>query len=94
LQVEARGVADAEVTRAKGEAAAQLIRAEGSREAANLIAGSETAVRFAMIDKTGQALNKPGKTTFFFGCQTEGLGDTLLPALAAQGKLLEAAQRK
>ena len=80
--------------RAKGAAAAELIRAHGSREAAELIAGSATAVHFAMIEKTGQALNNSGgKTTFFFGTPKESCGDMLLPALATQGKLLEAAGR-
>jgi hypothetical protein len=47
-----------------------------------------------MIEKTGQALNNSGgKTTFFFGTPKESCGDMLLPALATQGKLLEAAGR-
>ena len=55
FQVEARGIADAGITRAKGDAAAELIRAEGSRKAAELLAGSETAVRAAHVGPTQRA---------------------------------------
>lgn len=64
-KVEALGDAAACITRAKGEAEAEKIRAEGARQAADMLSSSETAVRFAMIDKTGNAIS--GKSAFFFG---------------------------
>jgi len=63
-KIEAQGAKDAEIARAKGDAESEQIRAEGSRKAADLLQGSSTAIRFQMVEKTGQALSD--KSTFFF----------------------------
>ncbi len=81
LKCEAKGQAEAGITRARGDAQAELIRAEGSRKAADLLAGSETAVRFAMVDKTGAAIGQ--NATFFFGNQVDKMSDLLAPAVVA-----------
>lgn len=86
--IEAEGVSQAEVIRAKGDAQAELLRAEGSKKAADMLAASDTAVKFAMIDKTGHALSN--KSTFFFG-NDKDMGSMLVPAaignVAGLGKL-------
>lgn len=79
-KIEATGTAEAAVIRAKGDAEAERLRAEGARKAADLIEGSETAVQFSLIDKTGMALS--GKSSFFFGSEANNLGSLLVPALA------------
>ncbi len=79
--IEAKGLADAEILRAQGEAEAARIRAVGARDAAQSIAESEVAVRFAMVEKTGQALGD--KASFFFGSTPQALEGLLVPALAA-----------
>jgi len=75
--IEAEGIAAAEIATAKGSAEAEQIRAAGSRKAADMLAESEVAVRFAMVDKTGAAL--ADKSTFFFGSEASRL-DTVLGA--------------
>merc|ERR1719473_2285416 len=75
--IEAEGIAAAEIATAKGGAEAEQIRAAGSQKAADMLAESEVAVRFAMLDKTGAAL--ADKSTFFFGSEASRL-DTVLGA--------------
>merc|ERR1711861_15986 len=75
--IEAEGIASAEIAKAKGAAEAEQIRAEGARKAADMLAESDVAVRFAMVDKTGAALSE--KSTFFFGSEATKL-DTVLGA--------------
>merc|ERR1719198_2547717 len=77
----ARGRAAAATIEAKGEADAEELRAAGSKKAADLLASSETAVRFALIDKTGHALD--GNKAFFFGADPGDVGAMLAQPLAA-----------
>mmetsp|Transcript_25221 Transcript_25221/g.51314 ORF Transcript_25221/g.51314 Transcript_25221/m.51314 type:complete len:534 (-) Transcript_25221:235-1836(-) len=79
--IEAKGLAEAEVMRARGTGEAERIRAEGARAAADLLADSETAVRFAMVEKTGEALGD--KSAFFFGAQPQSMEGLLAPAVVA-----------
>ena len=53
----------------------------GSKKAADLLASSENAVRFALIDKTGHALD--GNKAFFFGADPGDVGAMLAQPLAA-----------
>merc|ERR1719277_2065089 len=64
-QIEAHGAAEAEVLRARGSAEAERVRADGHLQAADLLSKSQVAVKLAMIDHTGAALDD--KKTFFFG---------------------------
>jgi hypothetical protein len=54
--VEAKGLADAEILQSPGESESARFRAVGARDAAESVAESEVAVRFEMVEKTGQAL--------------------------------------
>ena len=47
-----------------------------------MLASSEVAVRFAIVDKTGAAIGD--KATFFFGSQVENLGAAERAAIAAR----------
>merc|ERR1740138_314080 len=80
-KIEAKGEAEAAIIRAKGEADAEELRALGSKQAADTLASSDTAVRFALIDKTGQALD--GNKAFFFGADAKDVGGMLAPGLTA-----------
>merc|ERR1740138_597647 len=80
-KIEAQGEAEAAIIRAKGEADAEELRAIGSKQAADTLASSDTAVRFALIDKTGQALD--GNKAFFFGADAKDVGGMLAPGLTA-----------
>lgn len=85
-KIEAQGEAEAQVMRANGEAQAEIVRAEGARTAAEKIGASDTAVRFALIDKTGAALSN--NKAFFFGAEAGDIGKVLMPAaldVAAKG---------
>merc|ERR1712023_607439 len=73
----ARGEAKAAQIRAEGDAMAEKIRADGARAAADLLAESEVAVQLAKISKTGEALDKKGLTTFFFGSDPTQMGSVL-----------------
>jgi len=80
-KIEAKGEAEAAIIRAKGEADAEELRATGAKQAADTLASSETAVRFAMIDKTGAALD--GNKAFFFGADAKDVGGLLAHPLTA-----------
>merc|ERR1719482_255750 len=79
--IEATGEAAAATIRAKGEADAEELRVAGAKKAADMLASSETAVRFALIDKTGHALD--GNKAFFFGADPGDVGAMLAQPLAA-----------
>ncbi|KAK3243439.1 hypothetical protein CYMTET_42730 [Cymbomonas tetramitiformis] len=79
--VEARGVAESNIIRAKGEAEADKIRATGTLDAARLIESSPTAIRFSMVEKTGNAI--ADKTSIFFGADAANLDKMLAPAVVA-----------
>ena len=80
-EIEARGEAEAAKIRAKGEADSEELRALGARQAADTIAASSVAVNFAMIDKTGAALDK--NKAFFFGGNPSDIGSMLTQPLIA-----------
>lgn len=86
--IEAKGLAEAGVLRAKGDAEADRIRAEGARAAADRLADSETAVRFALLEKTGEALGD--KAAFFFGAQPGEMDRLFAPAAARAAGILGA----
>jgi len=73
----AKGEAKAAQIRAEGDAMAEKIRADGARAAADKLAESEVAVQLAKISKTGEALDKKGLTTFFFGSDPTQMGSVL-----------------
>lgn len=79
--VEAQGIAEASIIKAKGDAESDKIRATGTLDAANLIETSQTAVRFSMVEKTGNAL--ADKTSLFFGADASNLDKMLAPAVVA-----------
>lgn len=78
--IEAEGIASADVAKARGMAEAEQIRADGARKAADMLAASDVAVKFAMVDKTGAALSD--KSTFFFGNEAGKLDAVLTSAIA------------
>jgi len=80
-KIEARGSAEAEVFKARGEAEAERVRAEGHLQAAELLNKSQVAVKLAMIDRTGAALDD--KKTFFFGADPKEMGGLLATSLFA-----------
>ena len=79
--IEARGLAESETIRARGEAEATKIKAEGAKKAADLLESSDVAVKLAVIEKTGAALND--KSTVFFGADAKNLDAMLGPAVVA-----------
>jgi len=80
-KIEARGSADAEILKARGDAEAERLRAEGHLQAAELLNKSDVAVKLAMIDHTGAALDQ--KKTFFFGGEPKDMGGLLGASIAA-----------
>ena len=80
-KIEAKGEAEAAIIRAKGEADAEELRALGAKQAADTLSASDTAVRFAMIDKTGAAMDK--NKAFFFGADPKDLGGLLAAPMTA-----------
>ena len=82
MLIEAKGEAEANAIRAEGLANAEKIRADGARKAADTIEASQTAVRLAVLDKTGAAL-KDAKSSVFFGADAANLDKLLAPAVVA-----------
>ena len=82
MLIEAKGEAEANAIRADGFANAEKIRADGARKAADTIEASQTAVRLAVLDKTGAAL-KDAKSSVFFGADAANLDKLLTPAVVA-----------
>merc|ERR1712187_413549 len=80
-QIEARGLAEAEVLKARGDAEAERVRADGHLKAAELLNKSQVAVKLAMIDRTGAALDD--KKTFFFGADPKEVGGLLTTSFFA-----------
>jgi len=80
-KIEAEGEGQATLIRAKAAAEAEVVRADGAKTAADKIAGSEVAVKFALVDKTGEAIKD--KATFFFGADSKDVGGLLVPPLVA-----------
>ncbi|GMI01293.1 hypothetical protein TrST_g11739 [Triparma strigata] len=80
--IEAKGKAESMKIVASGTAESEKIRADGARKAADMIEGSDTAVRLALLDKTGHSL-KGCNSTVFFGTDATKLDQMLAPAVVA-----------
>merc|ERR1719265_2383661 len=71
--LKARGVAEAEVLKAGGDAEAERVRADGHKASADSMASSDLAVKLALIDHTGAALD--ANKAFFFGADPRNVGE-------------------
>merc|ERR1719382_2235372 len=75
-RIEAEGLAQAEVIRAKAAADAARLVAEGSRDAADMLSTNPVAVDLARIDKSAQLIGPSDK--FFFGQEPSYLSSLVL----------------
>ncbi|GMH45445.1 hypothetical protein BSKO_13402 [Bryopsis sp. KO-2023] len=76
FKIKAGGEAEAELIKAKADAEAERLRAAGSKDAADMIAGSEVAVDLAKMDKTSAVMGS--KSKFFFGQEPGYLSNIVL----------------
>jgi len=75
-RIEADGLAQAEVIRAKASADAARLVAEGNKDAANMLSANKVAVELARMDKSAQLIGPSDK--FFFGQEPSYLSSLVL----------------
>ncbi|GMH37700.1 hypothetical protein BSKO_05573 [Bryopsis sp. KO-2023] len=74
--IKSKASAESELIKAKADAEAERLRAAGSKDAADMISGSEVAVDLAKMDKTSAVMGD--KSKFFFGQEPGYLSNIVL----------------
>merc|ERR1711920_1073150 len=83
-QIEAEGVAQAEIIRAKAQGESARLVAEGNKGAADLLSTSQVAVDLAKMDKSATLIGPSDK--FFFGQEPAYLANLVLKDGTVHGR--------